>query len=181
MQIQQVWEDQELQMTVRLYQGEQLILQTIKVQDLWKYQMKDVPERFIIIIVTLREGQFLFWTSPSCLFNRIGTLTIQISQRYLLDQYWINKISVDQYWIQRKHCNALGFKDEQNGMSRNKRQIHLEDLSAPLESLLSILDGDLAESKHFIQYIWSYSNCFAMTLFGAKDSLLIDCKTNHSR
>ena len=65
------------------------------------------------------------------------------------------------------HCGARKFNNETPGMCCANGKVRLPTLHPPPEPLLSLLSGNSADSKHFLQNIRKYNSAFQMTSFGA--------------
>lgn len=64
-------------------------------------------------------------------------------------------------------CRALKFRREPAGLCCANGKVELLPLLPPPEPLRSLVAGESADSKHFLQNIRSYNSCFQMTSFGA--------------
>ncbi|GBO12469.1 hypothetical protein AVEN_39569-1 [Araneus ventricosus] len=64
-----------------------------------------------------------------------------------------------------EHCEAKKWIGEAPGMCCNGGKVQLPRLMDPPESLRTLLIGDSAEVKHFLNNIRRYNSCFQMTSF----------------
>ena len=70
--------------------------------------------------------------------------------------------------IECGHCTAKKWKGEPHLMCCDCKQWQrFPVLQEPLQPLKSLFEGTTLESKHFLQNIRKYNNCFQMTSFGA--------------
>jgi hypothetical protein len=65
------------------------------------------------------------------------------------------------------HCKALKYLNEAPGLCCASGKIKLTPLRPPPEPLRSLVSGTEENSKHFLNQIQKYNNCFQMTSFGA--------------
>lgn len=72
-----------------------------------------------------------------------------------------------------EYCQAYRYKNEANGLCCLNGKVKLPALNNPPEPLISLVSGQTAESKHFLNHIRQYNNCFQMTSFGA-DKIISD-------
>lgn len=66
-----------------------------------------------------------------------------------------------------QYCNALKFSHETPGLCCASGKVKLPQLTLPPEPLVSLISGQDPRSKHFLDNIQLYNNCFQMTSFGA--------------
>ena len=65
-----------------------------------------------------------------------------------------------------KFCQALKYPGEALGLCCNNGTVLLNDFQGTPEPLLSLLQGQLPESQHFLNNLRSYNAAFQMTSFG---------------
>ncbi|XP_054734508.1 uncharacterized protein LOC129241988 [Anastrepha obliqua] len=66
-----------------------------------------------------------------------------------------------------KHCKALKFQNETDGLCCSGGKVKLPELKLPPEPLRSFVSGTTPLSRHFLDKIQTYNSCFQMTSFGA--------------
>ena len=66
------------------------------------------------------------------------------------------------------HCKGFKWRGEAAGMCCSNGKVKLPPLRLPPEPLQSLMLGETAESKHFLDNIRKYNSCFQMTSFGMK-------------
>ncbi|XP_041451282.1 uncharacterized protein LOC111080369 [Drosophila obscura] len=66
-----------------------------------------------------------------------------------------------------RHCQALKFKGEADGMCCASGKVKLPELGSPTQPLSTLLNGLTPESNHFLNNIRKYNSSFQMTSFGA--------------
>ncbi|XP_041448583.1 uncharacterized protein LOC111068967 isoform X2 [Drosophila obscura] len=66
-----------------------------------------------------------------------------------------------------RHCQALKFKGEADGMCCASGKVKLPELGSPPQPLSTLLNGLTPESNHFLNNIRNYNSSFQMTSFGA--------------
>jgi hypothetical protein len=78
-------------------------------------------------------------------------------------------INIGRMSIVCKHCQALKWEGETDGMCCSNGKVKLPELSFPIEPLKSLLLGDSANAKHFKENLRKYNSSFQMTSFGATE------------
>lgn len=82
--------------------------------------------------------------------------------------YSIDKsVTIGEMSIICQHCKALKYSGESAGLCCAGGKIKLPQLVPPSDPLHSLVFGKENESKHFLDNIQKYNNCFQMTSFGA--------------
>ena len=64
-------------------------------------------------------------------------------------------------------CGALKWHKEKPGMCCSSGKVHIPFIDEPPPPLKSLMLGQTSDSKHFLQNLRKYNNCFKMTSFAA--------------
>lgn len=77
-------------------------------------------------------------------------------------------VQIGQMSVVCHHCNAVKFEKEPPGLCCADGKVKLPELLPPPEPLRTLLYGESPNSKHFLQHIKMYNDCFQMTSFGSE-------------
>ncbi|KAL8624599.1 hypothetical protein ACOMHN_045134 [Nucella lapillus] len=84
----------------------------------------------------------------------------------------LKDVNIGQMSIVCKHCGALKFKKEPQGMCCSNGKVRLPPLPDPPEPLKGLLAGTSQDSTHFLENITAYNAAFQMTSFGCGERVV---------
>src|SRR5277367_2345008 len=79
------------------------------------------------------------------------------------------KLNIGGMTVICRYCGARKWENEAVGICCSAGKVHRPALTNLPEPLKSLLDGAHPHSKHFLENIRCYNNCFQMTSFGGRE------------
>ena len=71
-----------------------------------------------------------------------------------------------------QHCGAMKWSKERPGLCCSSGKVCIPLIRSPPKPLSDLMSGSSSDSKHFLNNIRRYNNCFMMTSFGANEICL---------